>query len=156
MFPPMTPGEESGQHSHEDLFYLKPMNCPHHHMIFAAQPRSYRDLPLRLSEYGDVYRFERAGQLQGLTRVRGMTMNDAHLYVTPEQLKDELKAVMELHRAYYDLFGFKNYYLRLSMWDPEDPKRRTKYVDDPEAWAFSEAVLKEAVDELGLNYTLEK
>jgi threonyl-tRNA synthetase len=156
MFPPMTSDDQAAGHAHEDMFYLKPMNCPHHHMIFAAQPRSYRDLPLRLSEYGTVYRFERAGQLQGLTRVRGMAMNDAHLYVTPEQLKDELKGVMELHRAYYDLFGFKNYYLRLSMWDPDDPKRRTKYVDDPEAWAFSETVLKEAVDELGLNYTLEK
>jgi threonyl-tRNA synthetase len=156
MFPPMTVPEEPGQDSPEEIFYLKPMHCPHHHMIFAAQPRSYRELPLRLSEYAEVYRFERAGQLQGLTRVRGMCMNDAHLYVTPEQLKDELKGVMELHRAYYDLFGFTNYYLRLSLWDPEDPKRRSKYVDDPEAWAFSEATLKEAVDELGLSYTIEK
>lgn len=155
MFPPMMAAGESGQ-SEEEPFYLKPMNCPHHHLIFSAQPRSYRDLPLRLSEYGTVYRYERAGQLQGLTRVRGMAMNDAHLYVTPEQLKDELKAVMELHRAYYDLFGFANYYLRLSFWDPADPKRRSKYVEDPDAWAFSEAVLKEAVDELALNYTLEK
>lgn len=156
MFPPMVIADEPASAAPEETFYLKPMHCPHHHMIFAAQPRSYRDLPLRLSEYAEVYRFERAGQLQGLTRVRGMCMNDAHLYVTPEQLKDELKAVMELHRAYYDLFGFQNYYLRLSMWDPDDPKRRAKYVDDPEAWAFSEATLKEAVDELGLSYTIEK
>jgi threonyl-tRNA synthetase len=156
MFPPMAVAEAPGDEAPEEVFYLKPMHCPHHHMIFAAQPRSYRDLPLRLSEYAEVYRFERAGQLQGLTRVRGMCMNDAHLYVTPEQLKDELKGVMELHRAYYDLFGFTNYYLRLSLWDPNDPKRRSKYVDDPEAWAFSEAVLKEAVDELGSSYTIEK
>lgn len=156
MFPPMVLADEGGQDAPEEMFYLKPMHCPHHHMIFAAQPRSYRELPLRLSEYSEVYRFERAGQLQGLTRVRGMCMNDAHLYVMPEQLKDELKGVMELHRAYYDLFGFTNYYLRLSMWDPTDPKRRAKYVEDPEAWAFSEAILKEAVDELGLSYTIEK
>jgi threonyl-tRNA synthetase len=155
MFPPMLAADDSSA-SQEEPFYLKPMNCPHHHLIFAAQPRSYRDLPLRLAEYGTVYRYERAGQLQGLTRVRGMAMNDAHLYVTPEQLKEELKAVMELHRSYYELFGFSNYYLRLSLWDPDDPKRRSKYVDDPEAWAFSEAVLQEAVDELGLNYTIEK
>lgn len=155
MFPPMVAAADSGA-AQEEPFYLKPMNCPHHHLIFAAQPRSYRDLPLRLAEYGTVYRYERAGQLQGLTRVRGMSMNDAHLYVTPEQLKDELKAVMQLHREYYDLFGFANYYLRLSLWDPDDPKRRSKYVDDPEAWAFSETVLKEAVDELGLIYTVEK
>jgi threonyl-tRNA synthetase len=156
MFPPMVLAGEDGQDAPEEMFYLKPMHCPHHHMIFAAQPRSYRELPLRLSEYAEVYRFERAGQLQGLTRVRGMCMNDAHLYVMPEQLKDELKSVMELHRAYYNLFGFTNYYLRLSLWDPDDPKRRSKYVDDPSAWAFSEGVLKEAVDELGLTYTIEK
>jgi threonyl-tRNA synthetase len=156
MFPPMAVAGEGGPDSPDETFYLKPMHCPHHHMIFAAQPRSYRDLPLRLSEYSEVYRYERAGQLQGLTRVRGMCMNDAHLYVTPEQLKDELKGVMELHRAYYDLFGFKDYYLRLSMWDPNDPKRRAKYVDEPEAWAFSETILQQAVDELGLSYTIEK
>ncbi|MBV9762272.1 MAG: threonine--tRNA ligase [Acidobacteriaceae bacterium] len=159
MFPPMEHAPQSvalTADSPEESFYLRPMNCPHHHMVFAAQPRSYRDLPLRLTEYGTVYRYERAGQLQGLTRVRGMSMNDAHLYVTPDQLKDELKAVMELHRDYYGLFGFTNYYLRLSMWDPNDPKRRSKYVEDPEAWTFSEAVLKEAVDELGLTYTIEK
>ena len=155
MFPPMKLMEEPGSVG-EESYYLKPMNCPHHHMIFAAEPRSYRDLPLRLSEYGTVYRYERAGQLQGLTRVRGMTMNDAHLYVTPEQLKDEFKAVMELHRDYYEFFGFKNYYLRLSLWDPDDPKRRGKYVDNPEAWAFSEDVLREALDELNLDYVLAK
>jgi threonyl-tRNA synthetase len=158
MYPPMVLDEEGGQPGQDggERYYLKPMNCPHHHMVFAAEKRSYRDLPLRLAEYGAVYRFERAGALQGLTRVRGFTMNDAHLYVTPDQLKDEFKAVMELHRRYYELFGFKNYYLRLSLWDPEDPKRRSKYVDDPESWAYSEKIVRDALEELGLYYKVQQ
>ncbi len=144
---------ESGE-GEPEKYYLKPMNCPHHHMIYAAQPRSYRDLPLRLAEYGSCYRFERSGQLQGLTRVRGMCMNDAHLYVTPEQLLEELKAVMELHREYYELFGFDNYFMRLSLWDPEDPKRAEKYFDQPEAWEFSQKIVQQALEELGLWYKL--
>ncbi len=155
MFPAMHLADEAGSET-EDPYYLKPMNCPHHHMIFAAEPRSYRDLPLRLSEYGTVYRYERAGELQGLTRVRGMCMNDAHIYVAPEDLKTEFKAVMALHKAYYDLFGFKNYFIRLSLWDPEDPKRRGKYVDNPEAWAYSESMVRDALDELNLDYHLVK
>ena len=159
MFPPMEireEGEDAGDDAQIERYYLKPMNCPHHHMIFAAEQRSYRDLPLRLSEYGHCYRFERAGALQGLTRVRGMCMNDAHIYVTPEQLKDEFKGVMELHKKYYDLFGFEDYYLRLSQWDPDDPKRSNKYVDDPEGWAFTERVVQEALEEMGLEYTMER
>ena len=120
MYPPMILDEEGPEGGGvKESYYLKPMNCPHHHMVYASEKRSYRDLPLRLAEYGSVYRYERAGQLQGLTRVRGMTMNDAHIYVTPEHLKEEFKAVNDLHKRYYDLFGFKNYYLRLSLWDPE-------------------------------------
>ena len=160
MYPPMKLDEEAesgGEVKGKDdaqleRYYLKPMNCPHHHMIFGARKRSYRDLPLRLAEYGTVYRFERAGALHGLTRVRGMSMNDAHLYMTPEQLKDEFKSVMRLHKEYYDLFGFSNYYLRLSLWDPEDKKRAAKYVDDPAGWADSEARVREALEELGLYY----
>ncbi len=167
MFPPMefkeetTPDNTSGpEGDHGDhgieRYYLKPMNCPHHHMIYAAQKRSYRDLPFRISEYGKCYRFERAGTLQGLTRVRGMCMNDAHIYVTPEQLKDEFKAVMDLHARYYNIFGFDNYYLRLSKWDPDDPTKGDKYVDDPEGWDFTERIVQEALEEMGLEYTIEK
>lgn len=165
MFPPMEVYEEGPSVEDEasaiakgeaptERYYLKPMNCPHHHMVYAAQKHSYRDLPLRFSEYGRCYRFERAGALQGLTRVRGMCMNDAHLYVTPEQLKDEFKGVLELHHKYYDLFGFKDYYLRLSQWDPNDPKKGDKYVDDPAGWEYSERVVQEALEEMGLNYVL--
>ena len=128
------------------------MNHPHNHRGYRAEPRSYRDLPLRLSEYGSVYRFERSGQLQGLTRVRGMTMNDAHIYVTREQLLEELKAVMRLHQEYYDLFGFENYFLRLSLWDPDDPKRASKYIDQPEDWEYSQKIVRQALEELDLWY----
>jgi len=155
MFPPMVLDEEGPEGKGiKEAYYLRPMNCPHHHMVYASEKHSYRDLPLRYTEYGSVYRFERAGQLQGLTRVRGMTMNDAHIYTTPELLKEEFKAVMDLHKRYYDLFGFKNYYLRLSTWDPQDPKRKSKYVEDPEAWAVTEKLFQEALDEQGLYYTL--
>ncbi len=133
-------------------YYLKPMNCPHHHMVYAAEKRSYRDLPLRLTEYGAVYRYERSGLLQGLARVRGMTMNDAHIYVAGEDLKEEFKAVMKLHRAYYRLFEFDDYFLRLSLWDPDDAKRKSKYLDDPEAWERTQGVARQALDELGLDY----
>jgi threonyl-tRNA synthetase len=163
MYPPMRMFEdaeaggaqaEKGEGDPEH-YYLKPMNCPHHHMIYAAEKRSYRDLPLRLAEYGTVYRFERAGQLQGIARVRGMSMNDAHIYVTQEQLKDEFKAVMELHQRYYKLFGFDDYYLRLSLWDPDDPKRRSKYVDDPASWTYTQKVVQDALEEMGLFYKLQ-
>jgi threonyl-tRNA synthetase len=153
--PPDTDAEPTGQ-THTERYYLKPMNCPHHHMIYAAAKRSYRDLPFRISEYGKCYRFERAGTLQGLTRVRGMCMNDAHIYVTPEQLKKEFQAVMSLHKRYYDLFNFNDYYLRLSKWDPEDPKKGEKYVDDPEGWAFTEDAVQNAIEEMGLEYTVER
>ncbi len=158
MFPPMELHEEGvgGADEVTERYYLRPMNCPHHHMVYRAEKRSYRDLPLRLSEYGHCYRFERAGALQGLTRVRGMCMNDAHLYVTPEQLKDEFKDVMDLHRRYYELFGFEDYYLRLSQWDPDDPKKVDKFVDDPEGWAFTERVVQDALEEMGLSYTMER
>ncbi len=160
MYPPMRMLEdaEAGGSMAEaaegegEKYYLKPMNCPHHHMIFQAQLRSYRDLPLRLSEYGTVYRYERSGQLQGLTRVRGMAMNDAHLYVTREQMLEELKGVMELHREYYELFDLDTYYLRLSLWDPDDPKRGDKYIDQPEDWEFSQKIVQQALEELDLWY----
>lgn len=164
MYPPMRMHEdakaggavaEQGEGEMEQ-YYLKPMNCPHHHMIYASEKRSYRDLPLRLAEYGACYRYEPSGQLQGIARVRGMTMNDAHIYVTAEQLQNEFKAVMELHRKYYELFEFKNYYLRLSLWDPNDAKRRNKYVDDPAAWESTERMVQDALEDMGLYYTVEK
>jgi threonyl-tRNA synthetase len=156
MYPPMKVQEEGEAGGDLEWYYLKPMNCPHHHMVFDSEQHSYRDLPLRLSEYGSVYRFERAGALQGLTRVRGMTMNDAHIYVTPEQLKEEFKSVMRLHAKYYELFGFTNYHMRLSLWDKGDPKRRSKYVDDPEAWDYTERIVQEAMEELGSYYKLSR
>jgi len=137
-------------------YYLKPMNCPHHHKIYAARPRSYRDLPLRLAEYGTCYRNERSGTLQGLTRVRGLCMNDAHIYCAEEQIEDEFRRVMDLHRRYYDLFGLSDYYFRLSAWDPEDPKGREKYVNDPAGWEKTERLVQAAMDASGLPYTIEK
>jgi threonyl-tRNA synthetase len=128
------------------------MNCPHHHKVFAAEPRSYRDLPLRLAEYGQVYRFEDSGGVSGLVRVRGMCMNDAHIYCTPEQIKDEFKAVMAMYQTAYEILGLDGYVVRLSRWDPQDPKGKDKYVDNPEAWAQSEKLLEEVLQELGVNY----
>lgn len=135
-----------------EAYCLKPMNCPHHHRIFAARKRSYRDLPLRLAEYGQVYRFEDSGSLSGLLRVRGMCMNDAHIYCTEENLKEEFLAVMEMHRQLYEILGLENYYMRFSTWDPEDPKGKAKYVDDPQAWEKSQNFIREAMIESGLPF----
>jgi threonyl-tRNA synthetase len=142
--------------SHEvvkEAYCLKPMNCPHHHRIFAARMRSYRDLPIRLAEYGQVYRFEDAGALSGLLRVRGMCMNDAHIYCTEEQIEDEFLKVMDLHRRVYEILGLSSYHLRFSTWDPEDPKGKEKYVDNPEAWARTEALVHRAMIKSGLPFT---
>ena len=136
----------------KEAYRLRPMNCPHHHKVFAAVPRSYRDLPLRLAEYGQVYRWEDSGAVGGLVRVRGMCMNDAHIYCTEAQIKDEFKAVMRLYQEAYDILGLDDYVVRLSRWDPEDPKGREKYVDNPEAWTASEAILEAVLKEMGVNY----
>lgn len=135
-----------------ETYALKPMNCPHHHKIFAARPRSYRDLPLRLAEYGHCYRYEDSGALSGLLRVRGMCMNDAHIYCTEDQIGDEFKKVMDLHRRVYAILGLDNYWMRLSTWDPDDPKGKEKYVDNPEAWERSTAIIRKAMDEIGMPY----
>lgn len=137
----------------KEVYRLRPMNCPHHHRIFAARLRSYRDLPLRLAEYGHVYRFEDSGALSGLLRVRGMCMNDAHIYCTEDQIEDEFVAVMELHRKVYAILGLTDYYMRFSTWDPDDPKGKDKYVDNPEAWARSQDLVRRAMDRTGLPYT---
>ncbi|MCZ6855566.1 MAG: threonine--tRNA ligase, partial [Gammaproteobacteria bacterium] len=136
----------------KEAYILRPMNCPHHHRIFATEPRSYRDLPLRLAEYGQVYRFEDSGGVSGLLRVRGMCMNDAHIYCTEEQIKGEFKAVMKLYEQAFQTFGMDQYTLRLSKWDPVDPKGKDKYVDNPEAWEKSERIVTEVLEELGLDY----
>ncbi len=141
MYPPMHLGDD-------EEYYLKPMNCPHHHVIYASRPRSYRDLPLRLAEYGAVYRYEQSGELAGLLRVRGMWMNDAHLYCTPEQVKKEFIKVLELHRFYYGLFRITDYWVRLSLGDP----RSTKYAGSPEAWETTEALAREALEEAGFPF----
>ena len=107
--------EQSGG---EERYYLKAMNCPHHHKLFAAVPRSYRDLPLRLAEYGTCYRYEQSGELFGLMRVRSMQMNDAHLYMTPDQFEAEFNAVNEMYLKYFKLFGIDKYLMRFSTHDP--------------------------------------
>ena len=142
MFPPM-------QLEDEEPYYLKPMNCPHHHTIFAARPRSYRDLPLRLAEYGDVYRYEKSGQLAGLLRVRSMSMNDAHIYCTLEQVRAEFRAVIELHKMYYDMFRLANFWLRLSLHSPE----KEKFVSAEERWVFAENLVREVLDDMQMPYT---
>jgi threonyl-tRNA synthetase len=153
MFPFMTTEEtgEDGQVRTEQ-YVLKPMNCPHHHLIFKAEPKSYRDLPLRYAEYGHVYRYEDSGSVSGLLRVRGMCMNDAHIYCTEEQIEDEFLAVMRMHQELYATMGIKNYYMRFSTWDPEDPKGREKYVDNPGAWDRSQEMVRAAMVKSGLPF----
>ena len=141
MFPPMK--------SDDGTFYLKPMNCPHHHKIFDAVPRSYRDLPLRLSEYGTCYRYEQSGELAGLLRVRGFAMNDAHIYCAPEQSTEEFIAVMRLHAYYYDMFGIEKYWMRLSLPDLE---ATGKYVGGKEMWLEAEGMVMAALKELDMPY----
>jgi threonyl-tRNA synthetase len=129
------------------------MNCPHHHLIFDAQKHSYRDLPIRLAEYGHCYRWEDSGSLSGLLRVRGMCMNDAHIYCTEEQIEDEFLKVMKMHETLYNKLGIKNYYMRLSTWDPEDPKGKEKYVNNPEAWDRTQKLVRSAMEKSGLPFT---
>lgn len=153
MFPFMQMKEDSEDgESVTEEYVLKPMNCPGHHLIYKSSPRSYRDLPMRLAEYGHCHRYEKAGSLSGLLRVRAMCMNDAHIYCTEEQIKDEFLAVMNMHAELYDTLGIKNYHMRLSCWDPADPKGKEKYVDNPEAWDRTEALVREAMEESGLPF----
>ncbi len=135
----------------ESRYYLKPMNCPHHHQIYSHRPRSYRELPLRFAEYGTVYRYESSGTLSGLLRVRSIAQNDAHIYCTPEQLKDELRATFQMCLDYYKLFRFQNVTARYSTHDASKPE---KFVDNPELWLSSEKVVHEVLEESGINYVL--
>ena len=145
-------GEDGNGLRVKEAYRLRPMNCPHHHKVFDAEPRSYRDLPLRLAEYGQVYRFEDSGAVSGLVRVRGMCMNDAHIYCTAEQIKDEFKAIMGMYQEAYDILGLDTFHVRLSKWDPEDPKGKEKYVDNPKAWEESERILEEVLLELEIDF----
>ena len=133
-----------------DRYYLKAMNCPHHHKLFAALPRSYRDLPLRLAEYGTDYRYEKSGELFGLMRVRSLQMNDAHLYMTPEQFESEFNAVNEMYLNYFKLFGIDKYLMRFSTHDPS--KLGQKFVDEPELWKKTEEMTRNVLKNSGINY----
>ena len=131
-------------------YYVKPMNCPHHHKIYASSPRSYRDLPVRLAEYGTCYRYEKSGQLFGLMRVRSLQMNDAHIYCTKDQFKEEFLAVCRMYLQYFDIFGIKKYSMRLSLHDQEGLGK--KYVNEPELWIETEQWVREALLEGELEF----
>ena len=134
-------------------YYLKAMNCPHHHKIFAALHPSYRDLPLRLAEYGTDYRYEKSGELFGLMRVRSLQMNDAHIYCTPEQFEAEFNAVNEMYLNYFKLFGIEKYLMRFSTHDPS--KLGQKFVDEPELWKQTEVMTRNVLKNSGINYVEE-
>jgi threonyl-tRNA synthetase len=158
MFPPMELRERDADGSvpsslPPERYYLKAMNCPHHHRIFAAERRSYRDLPLRLAEYGTCYRYEQSGELFGLMRVRSLNMNDAHIYCTVEQFADEFNAVNEMYLKYFRIFGFSKYQMRFST---HDPARLTggnaKFVNEPELWTQTEDMVREVLRSSGIDY----
>jgi len=144
MYPPMVVDDH-------DEYYLRPMNCPHHHKIYAARPHSYRDLPLRLAEYGNTYRYEKHGSLAGLLRVRAMCMNDAHIYCTPGQVEAEFRAVIEMYRMYYGHLGMGDFRVRLSLHDPHSDK----FAGDKAAWVEAEAVVRGVLDAQGIEYDEE-
>ncbi len=142
MYPPM---EMDGE-----KYYLRSMNCPHHHKIFAAEPKSYRDLPYRIAEYGTVYRYEQSGELFGLMRVRCLHMNDAHIYCTKEQFNDEFRAVNEMYLKYFKIFGIDKYVMRLSLHSPD--KLGIKYVNEPELWKETETMVRNVLTESNIPF----
>jgi len=142
MFPPMQMDGET--------YYLKAMNCPHHHKIYDAEPRSYRDLPYRIAEYGTCYRYEQSGELFGLMRVRCLHMNDAHIYCSKEQFRDEFKAVNDMYLKYFKIFGIEKYVMRLSLHDPE--KLGQKYINEPELWQETETLVRNVLIETGVPF----
>jgi threonyl-tRNA synthetase len=152
MFPPMEL-KESEEDKVSERYYLKGMNCPHHHLIFASEPRSYRDLPLRLAEYGCCYRYEQSGELIGLMRVRSLNMNDAHIYCGLDQFADEFNAVKEMYQMYFKLFGIGKYVMRFST---HDPSRLTgdnaKYVNEPELWKKTEDMVRQVLIDSKISY----
>ncbi|MDP4252091.1 MAG: threonine--tRNA ligase [Bacteroidota bacterium] len=131
-------------------YYLKAMNCPHHHKIFAAEPRSYKDLPLRLAEYGTCYRYEQSGELFGLMRVRCLHMNDAHIYCSKEQFAQEFQAVNAMYLKYFKIFGIDKYVMRFSLHDPAELGK--KYINEPELWLETEAMVRKVLQETGTPY----
>lgn len=141
MYPPMKLDDS------EEEYFLKPMNCPHHHMIFDAQQHSYRDLPLRLAEYGTCYRYESSGELFGLMRVRGFAQNDSHIYCTEEQAVKEFVDVMKLHEYYYKTLGINDYHLVLAL---RDPNNKEKYHGNEEMWVKAEKLMREAVKQVDI------
>src|SRR3989338_3602984 len=147
MFPPMVLDEDGTK----TVYYLRAQNCPHHHQVYAAEPRSYRDLPLRLAEYGTVYRYEKSGELFGLMRVRMLSMNDAHIYLTAEQFAAEFKAVNDMYLGYFKLFGITKYVMQFSTHSPEGLGK--KYVNEPKLWQETEDLVRRTMQESGVNFT---
>ena len=142
------------QTPHEDEEYLlKPMNCPHHCEIYKSEPRSYKDLPIRFAEFGTVYRYEQSGELHGLTRVRGFTQDDAHIFCMPDQVKEEFKKVINLVLYIFQTLSFNDFVTQVSLRDPND---KAKYIGSDENWEKAETAIKEAVEEAGLNYVIEE
>jgi len=163
--PHLTKGELYKKSGHLDLYkdamypamdvdgieyYIKPMNCPHHHKIYDASPKSYRDLPFRIAEYGTCYRYEKSGQLFGLMRVRSMQMNDAHIYCSNEDFDSEFLDVCNMYLEYFKIFGIEKYEMRLSLHDPADLGK--KYVDEPKLWLETEDAVRKALSKGGINY----
>lgn len=132
----------------DEEYMLKPMNCPHHCEVYARKPRSYKDLPLRIAEFGTVFRYEKSGELHGLTRVRTFTQDDAHIFVRPDQVKKEFEAIIDIILKVFSIFGFENYEAQISLHDPKDTE---KYIGSPEIWEESENAIREACKEKGLN-----
>ena len=132
-------------------YYVKPMNCPHHHKIYAASPKSYRDLPYRISEYGTCYRYEKSGQLFGLMRVRSMQMNDAHIYCSKDDFSQEFLDVCKMYLEYFDIFGIEKYEMRLSVHDKEGLGK--KYIDEPDLWIETENIVRRTLTEGEINFT---
>jgi len=137
MYPPMV--------MDDGTYYMKAMNCPHHHRIFGFRPRTYREMPLRIAEYGTCYRNELSGTLSGLLRVRALAMNDAHIYCKRDQIKSEFEAVLKLTQDYFKIFGLENYWFRLSKWDSAHTE---KYINQPENWDYAEGVIREVLEEM--------
>jgi threonyl-tRNA synthetase len=133
----------------EEEMVLRPMNCPHHIQIYRNEQHSYRELPIRLAEFGTMWRYEKSGELSGLSRVRRMDLNDAHIFCTPDQIEDEIVGVVQLIEQIYGVLGIKDHWYRLSLWDPND---KGKYVDNPEMWERGERYLKDAMARLELEY----
>lgn len=133
----------------DGTYYLKAMNCPHHHIMFRHEKRSYRDLPVRLAEYGTVYRNELSGTLAGLLRVRCLAMNDAHIYCRKDQIKEEFEKALRLTMEYFTIFGLTDYWFRLSKWSPD---HTDKYIDEPENWTYTQDTIREILDSVGVPY----